>query len=325
MSRAERGIFEENGIALTCRESIEPLSELSPFDALLVVAAKLPAEVVRQLTLCRVISRYGIGVDNIDVNEATSRGIVVTNVPDFCTSEMADHTIALLLALARKLLVMDRCTRQGRWQARVEVPTHRVAGKTLGLVGFGRIAQAVARRAKTFGLQILTCDPNLQIEAVREIGVRPSDLETLLTNSDYVSLHAPLTAATRHIIGERELNLMKPDAFLINTARGGLVDEDALANALRQARIAGAGLDVYESLAMFDPNPLQTDHPLFHLENVVLTPHSGGCSMEALEQVKTAAAEQAIAVLNGDVPSNVVNPAVLARADLRDRRGATSL
>ncbi|MGI8989851.1 MAG: C-terminal binding protein [Bryobacteraceae bacterium] len=316
ISKTEKWEFTEAGIEVTAQEWIEPQSALEDYDAVLVVSAKIPAEVILRFKHCRVIARYGSGTDNIDIAEATRSGILVTNVPDFCLSEMADHTLALILALSRKLFVMDRWTRQGQWQARVQVPTYRIAGKTLGLVGFGRIAQAVARRAAAFDLQVLCFDPCLDPVAAERLGVHSTDFSGLLRHSDFVSVHVPLTPETRHLIGDRELGMMKPSAYIINTSRGGVIDERALVSALAEGRIAGAGIDVYETLPMFDPNPSQVDHPLFHLDNVILTPHSGGCSVESLDYMMSQGARQAIAVLRGEWPSNCVNAFVTPRFPL---------
>ncbi|MEJ7609148.1 MAG: SDR family NAD(P)-dependent oxidoreductase, partial [Bryobacteraceae bacterium] len=318
-TKDEARLFAEAGIELLAQEQIEGGAALDEVDALLVVSAKIPGDVIDRLVRCRVISRYGTGVDNVDVEYATRVGIAVTNVPDFCTGEMADHTMALLLALSRNVLEMDRRTRQGRWQARVEVPAHRIAGRTLGLVGLGRIARAVALRALAFDLHVVAYDPYMQQEVAGRSQVPLLALDELLETSDFVSLHLPLSPETRGLIGERELSLMRPGSYLLNTARGGLVDEKALVQALRDKRIAGAGIDVYESLAMFDPHPVRIEHALFHLDNVIVTPHSGGCSVEALDQLKTEGARQAIAVLQGERPSNFVNPQVTPRL-LRAKR-----
>lgn len=320
----EARVFAEAGINLILQEQAEAGVNLEEVDALLVVAAKISSDVLVRLKRCRVISRYGTGVDNVNVEHATQLGIVVTNVTDFCTSEMADHTLALLLGLSRNLLEMDRRTRRGGWQARVEVSAHRLAGKTLGLVGFGRIARAVAKRALAFDLQVVAYDPYVEQESAGRSKIPLLGLDELLKTSDFVSLHLPLSPETRRLIGARELNLMRPDSYLLNTARGGLVDEKALVQALRDKRIAGAGIDVYESLAMFDPHPAQIEHDLFHLDNVIVTPHSGGCSVEALDQLKTEGAHQAIAVLRGERPSNFVNPQVTPRLPFRAEAGAAN-
>ena len=316
ITREESDEFSTAGISIAAVEFIDDPSArslLPSIDALLVVAAKVKRDAIDQLLRCRAIVRYGSGTDNVDVPYATERGIVVANVPNFCLSEVADHTMTLLLATARKLILMDRHTRMGHWQARNEQKVRRIAGQTLGLVGFGAIAQDVARRALAFDLNVIACDPNLDRARARSRGVVEASLDDLLQQADFVSLHVPLSEQSRHMIGERELRMMKPGATLINTARGGLVDETALVRALAEGWIAGAGIDVYETLPMFDPRPVYVHHPLFDLDNVVLTPHTAGSSIEAMEQLKLDGARAAIRILGGQPPQNWVNPSVIAR------------
>ena len=313
---AEKQAFSSAGVTVASAESIdsELAQELLPSsDALLVVSAKIRRESIDELKQCAVIVRYGSGTDNIDTEYATERGIIVANIPDFCLSEVADHTMTLILALARKLLRMDRHTRQGFWQARASENVRRISGKTLGLVGFGAIAQNVARRASAFDMNIIAHDPHIDRSRAQSLDVRAVELEELLEQGDFVSLHAPLNRHTRHMIGEVQLRTMKPDSFLVNTARGGLVDEDALVRALTEGWISGAGIDVYENLPMFDPNPAYVHHPLFELDNVILTPHSAGTSVESLEQLMLSGAREAITVLNGHAPHNWVNPNVIPK------------
>ncbi len=315
-SKEEARQFADAGIRVSHQETLGSpalMDQLPMMDALLVVSAKVNGATIRQLERCRVIARYGIGVDNIDVQSATESGIVVTNVPHFCLSEVADHTMALILATARKLKAMDLHTRSGRWQARMQEKVLRISGQTLGLIGFGGIAQQVARRAAAFDLKIVACDPFFDHSLGHGLDVRAVELPELLQLSDFVSLHAPLTPQTHHMIGEPQLRRMKPNAILVNTARGGLVDEIALVQALREGWIAGAGIDVYESLAMFDLNPIQTDHALFALQNVVLTPHTAACSQEALAELMLDGAHEAITVLRGITPRYFVNPNVIPR------------
>ena len=319
MTPEETNHYEKAGVEIICREQVDAPAEvtlLARIDAIAVVAAKLNADMITRMVKCRAIGRYGTGTDNIDKAEATAQGIVVTNVPDFCLSEMADHTMALLLGLARRLVVMDRSTRTGDWQARVRQPVRRVAGKTLGLIGFGRIGKEVARRAAAFDLRTVVFDPFVDHDAAEQFHVTPLTLPELLRASDFVSLHLPLTPETLHFIGEAELRLMKPTAFLINTARGAVVDESALVKALGEGWIGGAGLDVFEGLAMFDPDPTVPEHPFFQLDNVILTPHSGGCSVESLEQLCREGAQQVISVLKGNWPTHCVNPEVIPRQAL---------
>lgn len=315
----ERHELYAAGLDVRSREALGPadLETLLPaISTLLVVSAKIPAQVMERLENCRIISRYGSGTDNIDVAAATRHGILVTNVPEFCLSEVADHTMALLLGTARKLLIMDRHTRTGQWQARVRVPVRRIAGRVLGLVGFGRIGQEVARRARSFDLHVIAFDPRFNTKIGGALQVESVGLEHLLRASDFVSLHVPLTDETLHLIAEAQLRSMKAGAILINTARGGVVDEQALLRALEEHWIAGAGIDVYESLEMFGPKPGRTDHPFFHLENVLLTPHSASCSEESLEELMREGARQAVAVLRGEWPAHCVNPAVVPRIAL---------
>jgi D-3-phosphoglycerate dehydrogenase len=326
-SQAEIEAFSAAGVSVSAVESVDSAlsrSLLPSIDALLVVSSKVRREVIDRLDRCRVIVRYGSGTDNVDVERATERGIVVANVPDFCLSEVADHTMALLLSTARKLILMDRYTRTGRWHARVEERVRRIAGKTLGLVGFGSIAREVARRAIAFDLKVIAYDPYLDRARARSLGVEEVGLEELLQEADFVSVHVPLTNQTAHMIGEKQLRMMKPESLLINTARGGVVDEAALVRALSEGWIAGAGIDVYENLPMFDPEPAYTRHPFFDLENVVLTPHSAGTSIEALDELMLDGAREAITVLSGRPPQNWVNPGVVPRSPLQAVEAARS-
>ncbi len=287
---AETEEFSAAGVNISAAESIDDPSSrllLPSVDALIVVSAKVKRDAIDQLDRCRVIVRYGSGTDNVDVQCATECGIVVANVPDFCLSEVADHTMALLLASARKLILMDRYTRSGHWQARGQEKVRRIAGRTLGLVGFGNIAQEVARRAVVFHLKVLAYDPYLDRARARSLGVVEVGLEELLEKADFVSLHVPLTEKTSHMIGDGELRKMKAEAILIKTQLAAAkVDEAALVRALTEGWISGAGIDVYEKLPMFDSHPVYIWHPLFDLDNVVLTPHSAGTSIESLSQLK---------------------------------------
>jgi D-3-phosphoglycerate dehydrogenase len=291
----------------TCRRQLLDLA--AACDALVVVGGVVDASLVEVLGRCRVISRMGTGTDRIDVAAATRRGIVVTNVPDFCTAEVADHTMALLLAAARQLAFWQARTRSG--QAHVQVDTvHRLATQTLGLVGLGRIGAAVAARARAFGFDLLAVDPAVDDARARQLGVRRVGLDALLAASDYVALLCPLDASTRRLIGAPELRRMKPSAVLINTSRGGLVDEDALAAALRDGRIRHAALDVFDVVDVLDPRGYPTDHPLFQLDNVTLTPHVAAFSVQAFAEVRLRAAAAVGDVLAGVWPAHPVNPEV---------------
>ena len=275
-------------------------------DAVLNCYAPMPAEVIRGLDRCVVIARYGIGVDTIDLDEATSKGIVVTNVPDYCIDEVSDHALALIMSLARGVTLLDRHVRSGSWTPSDARPIHRLRGRTLGLVGFGRIARALAAKAVPLGFRIVTTDPFVSDEAVREAGAEPKTLEELLAASDVVSIHAPLTADSRHLIGVAELALMKPGAILINTSRGPLVDVDALRAALADGRLGGAGLDVLEV------EPPEADDPLLHRDDVIVTPHAAFYSEESLRELQRKAVEQVIEALAGRIPPYAVNADAVA-------------
>lgn len=287
-------------------------------DALLVVSSRVPAEVIEHLERCRVISRLGAGTDKIDVTEATRKGIVVANVPDFCLNEQAEHTLALLLAFARRLPYMMDAMRAGNWTARSHPDVHRIAGRTLGLIGFGASAQAVARRAAGFGLKLIAWarTPDKYGQTARELNVELVSLDRLLAESDFVSIHLPLTSDTYHLLDAAKLSRMMPSAVLINTARGAIVDETALVDALRQRRIAGAALDVFEGIDVFALPGTPVAHPLMQLDNVILTPHCAGSSVESSLDSKIRGARNAAEVLLGRWPAHVVNPEVFPRFPL---------
>jgi D-3-phosphoglycerate dehydrogenase len=261
---------------------------------------------IEQMERCRVVCQYGVGLDQIDVAAATERGIVVTHTPDYCTEEVADHALALLLCLWRKIVPLRESVRAGRWDYNVAAPIFRIRGRVLGLVGFGRIARDLAAKATALGFTVIAHDPWVDPSVARSLGVEPVGLDELLTRADAVSLHAPLNAATEHLIGERELGLMQPSAILVNTSRGGLVDQEALARSLAGGRLAGAALDVLER------EPPDPSDSILHLPNLIVTPHAAFFSREALVAVQTQAAEAVAAVFSGGRPAVVANPEVPA-------------
>jgi D-3-phosphoglycerate dehydrogenase / 2-oxoglutarate reductase len=272
-----------------------------------VTYAKLPAELIRQLTRCRAIGRFGLGVDNIDIPAATEKGIAVTYVPDYCIEEVSDHAMALLLALARKLTFSNRLVQGGRWQMSAVVPIRRLSSLTLGLLGFGNIARALVPKAKSFGMKIVTHDPYAPAEAFKKLGVENVGFDQLLAMADFVSVHVPLMPATRGLINGAALAKMKQTAYLINTSRGPLIDEPALVAALDAGTILGAALDVVAT------EPLAKDSPLLGRDNVILTPHTGFYSVEALTELQTKAASDVRRVLMGERPIYPVNPEVLKK------------
>ena len=290
----------EDAIIAACRDA----------DALINSAQKLTPKVIESLERCVVIARTGVGVDTVDVPAATRCGIAVTNVPDFCFDEVSDTALSLILATARKVVYLNNLVKAGTWDRALARPIHKLRGSTLGLVAFGNIARAVALKATPFGFRILACDPYVKPEQVRDYPVTLVDLETLLRESDVISVHAPLNDSTYHLIGELELRKMKPSAFLVNTGRGPVVDGKALARALREGWIAGAGLDVMEK------EPPDPDDPLLKLGNVVLTPHYASYTEEAYAEMRRKIVEGVAAALRGEFPRVVVNPEVRPAARL---------
>jgi D-3-phosphoglycerate dehydrogenase len=272
-------------------------------DAVLVTYAKITADMIRQMPRCRIIARFGIGVDNVDIAAATDTGIVVTRVPDYCIDEVSDHTLALLLALVRKIPFANSSVHAGRWEMSAVVPIHRLRGRVLGLVGFGRIPQLVAPKAKAFGLKVVTSDPFVRQDITTAADVERVDFAELVKVSDYVSIHTPLMPETQGLFNADVFRQMKPTAYLINTARGPIVDEAALARALDAGQLAGAALDV---LSQEPP----TGSPLLGRNNVILTPHMSFYSVESLVELQTKAAEEVVRVLTGQAPRNPVNPEV---------------
>jgi D-3-phosphoglycerate dehydrogenase / 2-oxoglutarate reductase len=305
-------------IAIEGQQPNEIVAAAADCDALLVVSSRVPGSVIERLSQCRVIARLGAGTDRIDVDAATRAGIVVANVPDFCLHEQAEHTLALLLAWARQLPYMTDAMRRGNWSARNHPAVHRLAGRTLGLVGFGASAQGVARRALALDLRVLAWarNPDKYQTVADSLGVMLMGLDQLLTESDFVSVHLPLVSETRHLLDANRLAQMRPTAVLINTARGAIVDEQALVAALRAGRLAGAALDVFEEIDVFAPPGEPPRHPLLELDNVLLTPHCAGSSVESALDSKIRGARNAAEVLLGRWPGHVVNPAVRPRLPL---------
>jgi len=291
----------------------EELLEIIPGqDAIITMLANpIDSEVIGAGQKLKVIANYAVGFNNIDLAAATARGIAVVNTPDVLTAASADFAWALLLATARRVVEGDALVRAGRfagWAPELLLGVE-VHGKTLGIVGAGRIGQAVAKRARGFAMRILYHNrTRLPEDVERELGLEYADLDALLKEADFVSLHCPLTPETRHLIGERELGLMKPTAVLINTARGPVVDEGALVQALREGRIYGAGLDVFENEPALHPG-------LAELPNVVLAPHIASAGRETRLQMVDLVVSDVLAVLKGQRPRNLVNPEIWKRED----------
>ena len=292
-------------VATEATDTPEAESAFPDADALMVSIQPISAELMDRMPRCKIICRVGTGMDAIDIPAATARGIWVTNVPDYSIDEVSAHAMSLLFALARNLFRHRDLSRTGTWRYQTERPIRRMAGQTLGVVGLGRIGSASARKGLGIGLNVIAHDPHIPDERFAELGVRRVDLDTLLRESDFVTLHVPLIAETRHLIDTGALAKMKPTAFLINTARGEVVDIDALVDAVRAGTIAGAGIDVLP----FEPPP--PDHPILHEEGILVTPHIAWASQEAGRDVKIRGAEDVVRVLRGEppkYPANQVTP-----------------
>jgi D-3-phosphoglycerate dehydrogenase len=265
-------------------------------DAILVTYAKMTGDLLRQLKRCKAIGRFGIGVDNIDLPAAAEMGITVTYVPDYCVREVSDHAMALLLSLARKIPFSNKLVQSGRWEMPAVVPIHRLDGRVLGLVGFGNIPRRLAPKAQSFGMRVVTHDPYVAPEVLKAADVEAVEFDHLLAISDFVSIHAPLTPATRGLFNAETFAKMKPGALLVNTARGPLIDEAALVQALKAGQIGGAALDVVAT------EPLPKNSPLIGHDDIILSPHTAFYSEEALTELQTKCASDVARVLSGEPP-----------------------
>jgi len=291
-------------VALQTKRADDFFPEAEDCDALLnTYAGPITSEVMARMPRCKIIARYGIGVDTIDVAAATAAGIIVTNNPTYCIEEVAEHTMALVLACARKVALYDRLVRAKRWEVPPGKPIFRLVGRTLGLVGFGNIARAVAVRAAAFGMRVLYHDPFVTPGQFPAPGEK-RELAAVLGESDFVSLHPPLVPETRGMMNDEAFAQMKPTAVLVNCARGPIVDTAALVRALDAGRIAGCALDTT------DPEPLPDPHPLRGRDNVIMTPHAAWYSEQAMIGLQAGAPAEVRRVLTGEWPVNVVNRAV---------------
>jgi len=283
------------------RDEAEFMREVADADAVILQYAPCTASVIAAMTRAKVIVRYGIAVDNIDVVAARSRGITVCHVPSYCLDEVSNHALALMLALHRCLFMADRLLRGGRHSLEALRPIPRLSEAVIGLVGFGGIARRLAEKSRPLFSEIISCDPNIDGEEMAACNVRRVESEELFRESDFISIHVPLTPGTRHLVNKRLLSTMKASAFLVNTSRGAVIDESALIDALREKRIAGAGLDVFET------EPLPEDNPLRSFENVILTHHVAWYSEGAIKELKETAAREAVRVLAGEPPLHEVS------------------
>ena len=306
----ERAILEAAGarvVALQAKSEPELFAEAGDCDAIMNQYARVGAATIERMERCRVIARYGVGVDIVDVEAATRKGILVTNVRDYCTEEVADHAIALWLALVRKLVVYNQATHGGVWRWQSGEPVYRIRGRTMGIVSFGKIGQAIGERARAFGVELLVYDPYLADGVAEAHGARRVDKATILAAADYLMMQVPMTGETRHFLGEEELGLMKPGAIVVNTGRGPTIDNHALYRALVEGRVAGAGLDDPEEEPAKRKAWNPADNPLFSLPNVIVTPHVAYYSQESIRLARETAASEVARVLKGEPPHNPVN------------------
>jgi D-3-phosphoglycerate dehydrogenase len=273
-------------------------------DGLLNQYALLTRNVFQNLPKCKVASRYGVGVDSVDLKAATDLGVIIANVPDYCMDEVSNQTISMILTLVRKTAFFDRKVKTGHWDFRMGIPIYRTRGKTLGLIGSGRIGLEVAKKISTFGVKAIAFDPYLEKGPE---GIDLADFDTVLKESDFISIHCPLNDSTRHLIGEREFRKMEKKPIIINTSRGPIIDEKALIGALAEGRISAAGLDVLEK------EPPDPENPLLKMENVVLSPHIGFYSVESISELKRRTAINVVDVLSGRWPKSVVNREVIGK------------
>jgi len=303
----ERKVLDEISpefVVAHCTTEEEVIEAARDADGIINQYAPITRRVIELLKRCKVIARYGIGVDNIDVEAATEYGIIVANLPGYCVDEVSTHTVALILACARKITLFDSLVRQKIWDFALARPVLRTQGRILGLFGLGEIGRAVAEKTSKFGFKIIAYDP---YTTKVDRGIELVGFPQLLSDSDFISIHAPLTRKTRHIFGENELRAMKKSAYLINTARGSIINEKALYKALEDKWIAGAALDVMEK------EPPDWKNPLLKLNNLIITPHISFYSEESFVDLKTKTAEAVLSVLKGELPGAMVNPQVIKK------------
>jgi D-3-phosphoglycerate dehydrogenase len=310
----EAEVFAASGLDVelirgNARSPAEVIGLVTGADAVIVQFATIDRSVIESLERCRIISRYGIGVDMIDIQAASDRGIPVANVPDFCIDEVSTQTVGFIIDLDRHTLILDKHAKSGQWGVSPPPvpPPLRLKGQTLGIVGLGKIGRVVAQKAACLGLNVVASDPFADRETAKTVGAELVELPELLRRADYVSLHCPLIAETRGLIGARELAAMKPTAYLINMARGPIVDQRALRAALTDGTIAGAALDVLEE------EPPTKDEPLLQLENAIVTPHTSSWSVESLAQLRHDTAQNVVDLLQGRWPRSVVNASAIRR------------
>ncbi|KKI89273.1 2-hydroxyacid dehydrogenase [Bacillus sp. SA1-12] len=304
----EKEILEKANVELIiaqCDTEDEVIAACKDADGLINQYAPITRKVIESLPNLKIISRYGVGVNTIDVEAATERGIMVTNVSDYCVDEVADHAFSLLLASARKIVQLNNAVKQDVWDYKLGMPIYRLRGRVLGLVGFGKIPQNLAVKARAFGLELLIYDPYISDETADKYDARLVGLNELMQLSDFISVHAPLTKATEAMISDEQFSLAKPEAFIINTSRGRVIDEQALIRALEEGKIAGAALDVIEQ------EPINPANPLLKMDNVILNPHIAWYSEQSEVELRQKATQNAADALQGKRPKYLMNDEVI--------------
>ncbi|MGG0792099.1 C-terminal binding protein [Peribacillus simplex] len=296
----EEEIFQESGLEIEfikaqCKTEEEVMEQAKEVDAILNQYAPISRRVIDSLENTKIISRYGVGVNTIDLNAAKEKGITVANVPDYGMEEVSNHALALLLSSARKVTLLNKEVKKGNWDFKVCVPIHRFNEQTIGVLGFGRIPRRFIEKVKPLGFKTAAYDPFVSASDMDAVGVQKMELDEIIAEADYLSIHVPLIDDTYHLINEERLKQMKKNAVIINTARGPIIDEKALSDALEKGVIAGAALDVTED------EPVSTDSPLLTMDNVIITPHSAWYSEEAMVELRQKAARNIVQVLNGEI------------------------
>lgn len=280
-------------------------------DGVIMQYANLDRRVIENMRRCRVISKYAIGMDLVDIVAATEKGICVANVPEYCTEEVSSFTMAMILGMSRKIPQMASMVRSGVWNCRLVSPVHSLRECVVGIAGFGKIARDLMEKLAPFGSQVLVYDPLVEAGIIEQCGGKKVELDDLLRRADVVSIHVPLLATTRHMFGMEQFRLMKKSAFLINLGRGPLINEPELIAALQEKLIAGAALDVT------DPEPISPDNPLLKMDNVVITPHAGYNTEESQFRLQTFAAESVVEALSGNYPKRLYNKEIVGKVNLR--------
>ncbi|MGE7760038.1 C-terminal binding protein [Peribacillus sp. NPDC097895] len=295
----EEDVFQESGLEIDfikaqCKTEEEVIEQAKDADAILNQYAPISRRVIESLENTKIISRYGVGVNTIDLNAAKEKGITVANVPDYGMEEVSNHALALLLSSARKVTLLNKEVKKGNWDFNVCVPIHRFNEQTVGVLGFGRIPRRFIEKVKPLGFKTAAYDPFVSATDMAAVGVQKMELDEIIREADYLSVHVPLIDETYHLINEDRLKQMKKNAIIINTARGPIIDETALIEALEKRTIAGAALDVTEN------EPVSNDSPLLRMDNVIITPHSAWYSEEAMVELRQKAARNIIQVLSGE-------------------------